>query len=170
RLSKDEGHARLDRRQPRVAEIHYRDALQKYERAYKIRQGHFPGVNVAALLVSLAGLARARGNEAECAELLQRSRVVCNDLLRRREQWPVDQPDDQIWHLGTEAEIQLLLNEWDKAAELYQAARLLPGCQPFHIDVMRNQAKRTLDCLREYLKITSFGSMGELESVFGKKS
>src|SRR5262249_29659575 len=68
RLSKDEGHARLDRRQPRVAEIHYRDALQKYERAYKIRQGHFPGVNVAALLVSLAGLARARGNEAECAE------------------------------------------------------------------------------------------------------
>lgn len=137
RLFKDEGdrlnrYLPLDLRPPVMGDARepsdqqayesYDRALQKYDKAYAIRDGHYPGINKATLLLVRAALAQRMGLPTEAEAGTKAAHELAGVLLRRRASWPDDQPDDHIvWHPATEAEALLLRSEWDKAAELYHA-------------------------------------------------
>ena len=109
-------------------------SLQKYVEAYGIRQGHYPGINQAALQFLLGTLVRpaaavaAGGEVAEAQELARR-------LLECRDRWPESFANDRtVWHPATAAEAHLLLQEWHQAAGEYDIA--VKNCQgaPRNVD------------------------------------
>src|SRR5262249_3228041 len=56
-----------------TAEARYREALEQYELGYGLREGHYPGINRATLLLLLAALARQRGEDARSVEYLRQA-------------------------------------------------------------------------------------------------
>jgi hypothetical protein len=135
----EEGRATNDQR----ADECYERALHKYDKAYAIRAGHYPGINTATLLLVRAALARAMG-ETTRADAGQKSAAdLAGELLSNREDWPGDQPDDPaVWHPATEAEARLLRQEWEKADQLYRS--LATRAAPQQRDAMRKQVRRIL--------------------------
>jgi hypothetical protein len=172
RLAKDEG----DKVNPRTAcpggapgspaqaDLYYAQALDFYDRAYKVRQGHFPGITKAALLHVRAALARDRGEDAEAHR--RAAAALAQALLDGKDRWPAERPDDNIWHLAAEAEAHLLLGHWDEAARLYSRARREPNWQPWHGGGMRKQARRIRACF-EVLGVTECGPFADLSALFG---
>ncbi len=80
---------------PVLAEAFYRKSIAKYDQAYRIRFGHYPGVNKATLLLIVGALKKQRTGSApvsisellESEELAQASRVSSvleSGPLRRR--------------------------------------------------------------------------------------
>lgn len=147
---------------PPRAEGYYRRALAKYDEAYRIRNGHYPGINEATLLLILGSLSPATAQpNADC----EASRELAQELLERRASWPLDRPDDELWHLATEAEARLLLGQWSEAVQGYRRALAHELCTPHSRKAMKKQAERILDCHRR------LGTGGvetfSLEEVFG---
>jgi tetratricopeptide (TPR) repeat protein len=140
----------------------YRQALRKYGAAYRVRNGHYPGINTATLLLLLASLLPGERDRllADCQELVA-------DLLSRRANWPREFPDDNIWHLGTEAETYLLQQKWQEAANRYSQAQQVPNNQPFHRDSMKRQAARILSAFRR-MGVEDLGIFNDLKKVFPK--
>ena len=101
----------------RIAVEHFRQSLKKYREAYEVRESHFPLVNCAELLLTIASL-----DDSDRDENLENSRSLARQLLQSRPNWPDAMPDDNIWHLATEAHGHLLLQEWEFAAEKYREA------------------------------------------------
>jgi len=139
-------------------------ALDKYDAAYKIRQGHYPGINKATLLLILAGLP---GESRE--ERLRQCQELAQDLLTRQASWPKTLPDDSIWHLATEAEAHFLLQRWNEAADRYRRALEESGGKPFYPDSMRKQVVRICDAFRR-IGVENFGPLSNPDDVFGKPS
>src|ERR1700722_9411321 len=130
RLFKDEGdrinpHLPLEVRQippgdarppkHQLADEFYELALKKYDQAFEIRSGPYPGVNKATLLLVRAALARTIGDVVRSNIWVRDAKELAAVLLQRRAQgkWTNDQADDkEVWHPATEAEALLLLEEW----------------------------------------------------------
>jgi hypothetical protein len=109
---------------PVLAEAFYRKSLAKYDQAYRIRFGHYPGINKATLLLIVGALKSQRSGPApgSITELLE-SEELARKLLACRASWKVDHSDDEtIWHPATEGEVHLLRQEWEQAAAHYREA------------------------------------------------
>jgi tetratricopeptide (TPR) repeat protein len=127
------------------AEERYRQALEQYRRGYDLRQGHYPGINAATMLLLLAALAGQRQENARSAEYLRQSEAAADGVLARRADWPRDLSDDNVWHPATAGEAALLKRRWPEAASQYRAALGEANVQPFHREKVRAQAQRILD-------------------------
>ena len=122
--------------------------MNYYDRAYKVRTlcGHYPGINRASLYL-LRGWA-ARSSDVR-ATLVEQAREAARDLLKRRDQWPYENPEDDIWHLASAAEARLLLGEWDQAIEDFRLAVAHPRACDFHRESIGKEVRRLLRPLRE---------------------
>jgi hypothetical protein len=126
------------------AENRFLQALEQYDLGYALRQGHYPGINKATLLLLLAAVARQRHEGERSLAYLRRAEEAADDVLARRGAWPHDLPDDNVWHPATAGEAYLLKRRWADAAAQYTAALTAPGVQPFHRASVGTQARRIL--------------------------
>ena len=148
---------------PEIASRYYRRALGKYQEAYQIRRGPYPGINVSALNLTLAALADA--DDDLRARLRRASQEIAAELLDGRANWPAETPENDIWNLATEAEANLLVENWSAAADLYRLALMERSCRHFHVLSMQRQAERILYFYRA-LGVTEIGPMIAPEVVF----
>ncbi len=137
-------------------------ALQEYNEAYKVRGGHYPGVNVATLHLIIAAL---EANDAAKASSLEKSKDLAQKLLKNKAAWPHELADDPVWHAASEGEIYLLLREWQKAYDCYRTAQAHKECKPFHRTSMLKQVIRIVYCY-ERLGVESLGAFDDLTTVF----
>lgn len=162
RMYKDHGDTARTAKDYSSAEISYRKSADRYEKAYKIRDGHYPGINLATLSLIRAGLARLTGRRADEKQLRADATSLARELLAARKSWPDDQPEDRdIWHPATEAEALLVLRNWPKAAKLYAS---ISGPR-WAFQTMKKQVDRILDAWRA-LGQTEFGPFNNLADVF----
>jgi hypothetical protein len=134
---------------PVLAEAFYRRSLAKYDQAYRIRFGHYPGVNTATLLLILGSLTPPPADSSPRREL-QESVALAGKLLANRLNWPSDQPDDAtVWHQATAGEAHLLRREWAEAADQYREALRGKNLTPHARDSMLRQIERILMCFRK---------------------
>ena len=123
------------------AAVYYGQALAMYDQAYRIRLGHYPGINKATMLLLLGALARSRGANEEGQRYLAEASATSRDLLDRRARWPFEKPDDNVWHLATAGEACLIC-EPSQAAEQYRLALETRNLQEMHRTSMRRQVER----------------------------
>ncbi len=80
---------------PERAEAFYRRSLEKYDEAYRIRWGHYPGINKATLLLVLGSLKALQpghpAGSSTSSELLE-SAELAGKLLGTRAAWITDGP------------------------------------------------------------------------------
>jgi len=147
-----------------LARSQYEKALEKYQEAYAIRKGHYPGVNVASLHLVLASLSDGAERESH----LRASRKVARDLLRTLGSWPSEQEDDNVWHLLTAAECHFLLGEFEKAKQAYRDARAQLNYKKFHGESARKALERNqIFCrLGEIEGFEDLGPLADLDHVF----
>ncbi len=101
-----------------LASDYYRRSLNKYLQAYRIRSGHYPGINAATIHLILGSL-HPSNSSAEWYD----SRELAKELLKNRADWPVESDKDRlVWHPATEGEAYLLLQGWETAIDKYQSA------------------------------------------------
>ena len=133
---------------PVLAEAFYRKSLAKYDQAYRIRFGHYPGINKATLLLILGSLTPAPPGAPVREEVLE-STELAGKLLADRLHWPIDQPDDlTVWHPATAGEAHLLRREWAQAANQYREALEGKNVTSHARESMRRQVERILMCFR----------------------
>ena len=130
----------------------YRKALEKYDEAYGIRSGHYPGINKATLLLIVGSLKAEQTGQAPGAspprELLE-SVDLAGKLLENRGSWTSDQPyDEPVWHPATQGEAHLLRREWAQAAALYREAMGAREISHLARESMRRQVDRILLAFR----------------------
>jgi hypothetical protein len=142
---------------------YYRLALAEYGAAYKIRFGHYPGVNVATLHLLIAAFS---SSNSERASNVGASEPIARNLLSRRGEWPLELRDDPIWHAATEGEINLLLKDWPTRYNCYRAAQTHDEFQPFHRGSMLKQVIRIVYCQKR-IGVPSVGAFEDLGMVFG---
>jgi len=94
--------------------IHYERALQYYERAYALRKGYYPGINVATLHFLL-------GTRDEADDFAREVLKRCSDIQPEN----LPEVDERIWVEATRAEAYLLLGDYGSALECYSAAMSL---------------------------------------------
>jgi hypothetical protein len=129
---------------PVLAEAFYRKSIAKYDQAYRIRLGHYPGVNKATLLLIVGALKsqRSGATPGSITELLE-SEELARKLLACRASWKVDHSEDEtIWHPATEGEVQLLRLEWEQAAAHYREALGAKNMSRHARDSMLRQVER----------------------------
>ncbi|HEY7422974.1 MAG TPA: tetratricopeptide repeat-containing protein [Gemmataceae bacterium] len=130
-----------------TAENRFLQALEEYKRGYALRHGHYPGINKATMLLLLAALARQRKGDPRSLDYLHQAEAAADDVLARRDHWPKDFADDNIWHLATVGEAYLLKRNWPEVASHYAAALGAANAQPFHRQSIGKQARRILEAL-----------------------
>jgi len=130
-----------------LAEGFYRKSLEKYDQAYRIRFGHYPGINKATLLLMIGSL-KPPAPSAPPPELHE-SVELAGRLLADRPRWPSEQPDDlTVWHPATAGEAHMLCQEWSQAANQYREALKGKNLTPHARESMRRQVERILMCFR----------------------
>jgi hypothetical protein len=144
RLHKEAGERALD---PAAVELDFRLALDWYGRAYGLRRGHYPGINLATLYLLLAGVARRQ--QRDNRDLLAQAEAQARDLLERRGEWSRERSDDTIWHLATAAEAYLVQQQWERAAAEYRRATEEPNFEPLHAHSILKQLRRLLDAFAQ---------------------
>lgn len=140
--------ATLTDEQFRMAAREYELAWHYYDRAFIIRdrKGHYPGINRAALYLLRAWAARSPEVRAV---LVTQAREAAGELLARSDKWPHDNPEDDVWHLASAAEAQLLLGEWFQSTENYRLAKSHKLSGDFHRESIGKGVRRLLRPLRE---------------------
>jgi hypothetical protein len=129
---------------PDLAERSYRMALEKYDQAYRVRSGHYPGINTATLLLVLGALRPLAPGAAPGVEVV-RSQERARELLAGRGTWKPELPDDlTVWHPATAGEAHLLLREWAEAADQYGKALRSRDLTPRARASIRRQIERIL--------------------------
>lgn len=144
---------------------YYRLALQEYEKAYQIRFGHYPGVNVATLHLLLAAF---ETDDTQRAKHLDASKTLAQRLLARKAEWPHEHDDDGVWHAASAGELHLLLREWQAAEDSYRTAWRHAKCQEFHCQSMLKQVIRIVYCYQR-LGVGSLGAFDDLSQLFSAK-
>lgn len=152
-----------------TAEYRFLQALTEYKRGYALRHGHYPGINQATLLLLLAALSRQRKEDTHSLSYLRQAEAVADDVLARRDHWPKDFADDNIWHLATVAEAHLLKCNWAEAASHYTAALGAANAQPFHHQSIGKQARRILEALA-LLDLVAEPPLDKPDDLFGPLS
>jgi DNA-binding Xre family transcriptional regulator len=142
-------------------------ALKMYGRAYsQVRQGHYPGINMATLHLVCAALDHSMKDMVSSQQNQEAATSVAQALLDCRSQWPVDQPGDvTIWHPATEAEALVLLRKWSDAATLYHS---IPAGKRDR-DSMRKQVDRLLSSWKQLGEV-DFGPLNNLDDVFANRN
>jgi hypothetical protein len=176
RLFKDQGDAYVrlpwsepDGRPPdaEMARIFYKKSLDRYDQAYRVRSGHYPGINKATLLL-IVGTLQPPIPDAPAKELAD-SESLAAALLSDRARWPPGfQEDETLWHPATEGEAYLLRRMWDAAARHYGQAlesRFLNGHAR---NTMYRQVERICVCFA-MLGITIPLPLGDPKTFFGIK-
>ena len=131
-----------------LAELFYRKSLAKYGQAYRIRSGHYPGINKATLLLILGSLRPPVPGAAPRPEV-QESAELAGKLLADRPRWPREEPDDEtVWHPATAGEAYLLSREWGLAEQSYREALRGPRLTARAREAMRRQVERIVMCFR----------------------
>ena len=131
---------------PVLAAEFYRRSLEKYDQAYRIRSGHYPGINKATLLLIVGWLKSAASGAPRAVEIHE-SAELAGRLLADRPHWPRDQPDDETdWHPATAGEAHLLRQEWSQAAAQYREALKGKSVTAHARESMRRQVERILMC------------------------
>lgn len=143
----------------------YRLALQQYEDAYAVRQGYYPGINIATLRLLIYAVNPAESRDDKD---LQNAKDLAKRLLDGRSKWARNtaEPDDELWRIATAADCYLLREDWAPAAELYQMAKKEPACKPFHVACMRRTAERIISCYQRTGR-SNFGPFQDLRNIFG---
>jgi hypothetical protein len=144
----------------------YRRSLEKYDQAYRIRSGHYPGINKATLLLILGSLKPPAPGGSPGPELLE-SAELAGELLADRPNWPREQPDDEtVWHPATAGEAHLLRREWPQAVSQYRAVLQSKSLSPHALVSMRRQVQRIVMCFRS-LGVVISPPFGDLSPLFG---
>jgi tetratricopeptide (TPR) repeat protein len=132
------------------AQEFYRRSLDKYDQAFEIRSGPYPGINKATLLLILGSLkAQQTGLAPGSIKEFFESEELARKLLECQASWNVDHPDDEtIWHSATAGEAQLLLREWTQAAVLYREALNARNINQHARESMLRQVERILAAFR----------------------
>jgi tetratricopeptide (TPR) repeat protein len=150
---------------PVLASQFYRKSLEKYEQAYRIRSGHYPGINTATLWLILGSL-EAQPPGAATQDEVHKSQERAGELLACRSRWPSEQPDDEsVWHPATAGEAHLLRQEWEDAAKQYREALKGKNVTSLARRSMSRQAERILLCFR-ILDVPIPAPWEHLESLF----
>jgi hypothetical protein len=121
----------------------YSLAVMRYQQAYDVDQGFFPGINLATLLFLRAGLNTCLNRPEKAAQLRQQS----SDQATRLSQSEMREklPDDHIWRRATQAEAAILRRDWNYAALRYRAALDQENCQAHHPASMGHQLRRLIE-------------------------
>jgi hypothetical protein len=149
-----------------TAESRLLQALDEYKRGCVLRNGHYPGINQATLLLLLAALARQRKEDARSQSYLRQAEAEADDVLARRGRWPKDFADDNIWYPATVGEAHLLKRNWSEAASYYAAALGAANVQPFHRQSIGKQTRRILEAL-ELLEVRPQPPFDKVDEFFG---
>lgn len=161
RLAKEQGDRLRARKEYGPARQAYNEAAQYYEDSYKIRNGQYPGINLATLHLIRAGLEQRTDFHEDAVQLMGRSESLAWAILNSRDKWYNDQLGDRDrWHPATAAEALLLLREWDRAAAIY---RSIPA--GWERDSMKRQVERILEAWQA-LGVKDFGPFNHLAEVF----
>jgi hypothetical protein len=161
RVLKEKGDRHLGRKEFDQSRRAYADAATLCLRSYNIRDGQYPGINLATLCLMQAGVAQQCHDPEEAARLRARSQELARKLLGSRRDWHDDVLGDRdFWHPATEAEAHLLLQEWTRAGALYHA--IAPGWER---DSMKRQVDRILTAWRALGEV-EFGPFNHLPDVF----
>jgi tetratricopeptide (TPR) repeat protein len=135
----------------RLADERFAEALDYYQKASRVRSphpSHYPGRNVAALLLLRAWVAPT---SADRDRLRSEGQEAARRLLGERSRWPHDYPDDNIWHAATEADLNLLLGQWDAALDFYRGALGAHNRAPFHGESIGQEVRRLIRPLTDLL-------------------
>ncbi len=151
---------------PELAGQYYRRSLEKYDQAYRIRSGHYPGINKATLLLIVGSLRPPAPGGSPRPELLE-SAELAGKLLADRPSWPHEHPDDEtVWHPATAGEAHLLRQEWAQAVSQYRAALQSKILTPHARESMRRQVERIVMCFRT-LGVAISPPFDDLRTLFG---
>ena len=148
----------------------YGQAVPRYQQAYEVQNGFFPGINLATLLFLRAGLNACLGRPAEAASLRRQSSDLAASL--RQSKMLEKLPDDRIWRRATQAEAAILERDWEYAALRYRAALDQENCQAHHPASMGRQLRRLIeayDLFGETLPREPFVKVPELLPYFPKE-
>jgi hypothetical protein len=148
---------------PAEARRYYLLALREYAKAYQIRFGHYPGVNVATLHLLVAAL---DFSGAERDAHLKDCRATAQKLLDHKADWPREHDDDPIWHAASAGELHLLLQNWQTAYECYRAAQQHERFQAFHRTTMLKQVVRIIYGLAQWEPHFGWADNVSLEPTF----
>jgi hypothetical protein len=151
---------------PEMASVFYKKSLDRYDQAYRIRSGHYPGINKATLLLILGTLNPPSPNDAPAKELAD-SEALAAALLADRARWPVGYPEDEtLWHPATAGEAYLLRRMWDSAAQQYGEALESRYINAHARNAMHRQVERIRMCF-EMLGVTIPSTLGDPKTFFG---
>ena len=124
-------------------------ALDWYRKAHAIRGHYYPGINVAALAYALGDVESAR----------KAALAVLSSL---------DGPtpaQEQVWVRATLADARLLLDEHEKAEQLYRQARSLAS--PRGVATMLRQVKVLLAYAPDTSEMKAYWTPTRIDAVFG---
>jgi hypothetical protein len=149
---------------PEMARVYYKKSIERYDQAYRIRSGYYPGINKATLLLILGTLqppiAGAPPREIEESDALAAA------LLAGRSSWPSSFPEDEtLWHPATAGEANLLRRIWDAAAQQYGDALKSRYITVHARRAMYRQVERIRRCLK-MLSVTIPPPLGDPETFF----
>jgi hypothetical protein len=153
------------------ADDSYSLAALRYQQAFDVDGGFFPGINLATLLFVRAGLNACLDRKDEAASLRQRSldQAVRLGQSRLREKLP----DDNIWRRATQAEAAVLQGDWKYAALRYRAALDQENRQAHHPVSMGHQLRRLIEAyglFGESVPREPFLKVPELLAYFPKET
>jgi hypothetical protein len=151
------------------AEEFYRRSLAKYDQAYRIRGGHYPGINKATLLLLAGSLRARRTGQAPGSSLtmeLIESVDLAGTLLKNWTSWETDQPEDErLWHPATAGEAHLLRREWAQATARYCEAMEASTITHLARESMRRQVDRIILAFG-YLGVSIPPPLGDSDAFF----
>jgi len=128
-----------------MARAFYRKSIDRYDLGYRIRSGHYPGINKATLLLILGTIQRPIAGVP--SKELEESDALAKSLLEGRSRWPAGfKEDDTLWHPATAGEAYLLRRLWDAAAQQYGDALKSRYIFPHARTAMYKQVERIRMC------------------------
>ena len=150
----------------------YALAVTRYQRAYDVDAGFFPGINLATLLFLRAGLNARLNRLAESAVLRMQSEEQAERLKRSSFQEKL--PDDHIWKRATKAEAAMLRGDWRDASERVPLARSIEKTARLqHLASMGNQFRRLIEAhglFGETVPREPFAKVPELGAYFPEET
>ncbi len=146
-------------------------AVARYQQAYDVEGGFFPGINLATLLFLRAGLNTCLDRPSEAASLRQQSSDLAVTLGQSKLREKL--PDDNIWRRATQAEAAILRRDWSYAALRYRAALDQENGQVHHPASMGHQLRRLIEAYSlfgETVPREPFVKVPELLTYFPKET
>ncbi len=77
----------------------------------------------------------------------------------------MDLPDDEVWHLATAAQCEMILKDWERAAGFYQHAARHVHCRERDRKSIRQGCRRTKEAFGRF-DVTDFGPLNDETAVF----